>query len=103
MACSRLLQVSTPNSTGTPVSNAISPQAEADLAIDMLVVRGLAADHGPQAQHGAYRPDLANRSATSGISQAPGTQATSIASSATPWARSVATAPSSSLPVIVSL
>jgi hypothetical protein len=51
----------------------------------------------------AYRPLVACRAATSGISKAPGTQATSIAASPTPCARSVSTAPLNNLEVIVSL
>ena len=83
----------------------ISASCQADGAVDVLVVRRLAADHGAQAKHGRIlagsRPGAA---AIGGISNAPGTQATSIVARRPRRAsRSVSTAPSSSLPVMDSL
>ena len=100
IACSSVSQVNIPNKTGMPLSLAQLGQAQTDGAIDVLVVRRFAANHRPQAEHRQHTARLrTSRPATVGISNAPGTQATSIASSATPCSRSVSSAPASSLPV----
>ena len=54
----------------------------------------------PRQMTPSKRPERAKRCATSGISNAPGTQATSMSSSDTPRAVSLASAPSTSLRVI---
>ena len=61
--------------TGTPVSSAARAMPAAHWSGDVLVVRGVAADHRAQADHGVEAPDAASCWATSGISNAPGTQA----------------------------
>src|SRR5262249_39400478 len=57
----------------------------------------------PRQMTATYLLDMANRLATAGISNEPGTQTTSMASSATPFLRSPSQAPATSFPTTTSL
>ena len=76
-ACSTVSVVSTPKTTGTPVSRAARCSPDGALAGHEVEVRGLAPDDRTEGHDGVARlPTPARRMAARGISKAPGTQAT---------------------------
>src|SRR6266550_1343881 len=102
-ACARSSVVRTSKMHGTPVVHPTSEMPRAASAAPRSKWEVSPRITAPRQISASNRPDPARRSATSGISKAPGTQATVTSSGTTPWCDKPAHAPSTSFEVTSSL